>query len=238
MSRRAAKSRRPSFVFAPGDSTPAQRALIALVNRHEQARAHSDRDERRRLRPAIDYALEDFVRSGGDGHPYPQWIVPVMQATVCAVYDDLEGALGYEKAGEAVARDILAQAGDKDGARARSACRLLARSLSNLSDHYRRLDRPSEAVTAGREAVLLWPENDAIVVNLAMALYRDGQKGLCGRLIRKLLASADLSDPTSVLRACALFEEELQDMKDDVPAIRQLLDAVQPNRHLAFPSRP
>jgi tetratricopeptide (TPR) repeat protein len=212
--------RRPSFVYALGERTPGQRALNALVNRYEQAFADRDRAEMARLRRALRYSLADFERRDGDEHSRPEWIRPVMRANVLACLGRLEDALAEELRGEGQARCILAD--DPEDAMARV---LLAKSRSNVSDHLRRLGRPAEAVAAAREAATLWPENPGVVVNLAMALYRDGRPQLCGPIFHDLIAAARLDDPTDIVRAHALFEGELRDMTD-VPEVRRLLASV------------
>ncbi|MEQ8850682.1 MAG: hypothetical protein RIB32_02755 [Phycisphaerales bacterium] len=203
------ESRKPSkasLTFAARQTfvRPMQRAITALINDYHQAVA--DRDEARQedVRSSILTQLEAFDACDGDGHAYPDWIRPVMRANALAAFGDLDEAVAYELEG--------AMHAELDMHKAISA--------NNLSDHYRRLGRHEQAVEQAALAYDLWPENDGIIVNLALALYKAGQRDAAGRIISQLAAA---SPEKGILDAHLQFEEEMREM-EDLPEVRDLIE--------------
>ena len=185
---------------------PMQRAITALINDYHQAVAADDSKARDELRRTILTQLEEFDATNGDGHAYPDWILPVMRANAFAAFGELEDAIRYETAG--------AERAEIDMHRAISA--------NNLSDHMRRLGAYEEAIAYARDAYTLWPENDGIIVNLALALYKAGQKEAAGLIIDRLAAVSSPNDDRSILAAHLRFEEEMREM-DDLPEVQALI---------------
>ena len=185
---------------------PMQRAITALINDYHQAVADGDAEERTSLRRTIMTQLEEFDATNGDGHAYPAWVRPVMRANAHAAFGELDEAIRYETEGASHAELDMHK----------------AISANNLSDHMRRLDRHADAIAFARDAYSLWPENDGIIVNLALALYKAGEKAAAGGIIERL---AELSPPGqagSILDAHLRFESEMREM-DDLPEVQSLI---------------
>lgn len=189
---------------------PMQRVITAMINDYHQAVADKDTSAQARLRKAILAKLDEFDATGGDGHQYPDWIRPVMRANAHGAFGELEKAVEYEL----------------EGARHAQIDMHKAISANNLSDHYRRLGRMQDAVREAERAFELWPENDGIIVNLALALYKAGRREDAGRIIDRLSRISDLNDPRNILAAHLRFEQEMNEMRD-LPEVRALLERVE-----------
>lgn len=185
---------------------PMQRAITALINDYHQAVANHDDQQKDELRRRILTQLEEFDATAGDGHAYPDWVRPVMRANALAAFGELEDAIHWEAVG--------ADAAELDMHKAISA--------NNLSDHYRRLADHEQAVAFATEAYRLWPENDGIIVNLALALYRAGQRDAAGNILEQLAAISPAGATDGILAAHLQFEEELREMID-LPIVRGML---------------
>jgi len=133
---------------------PMQREVTALINAYHQANADQDDEARARLRESILARLDDFDATSGDGHAYPDWIRPVLRANAHSAFGDLDEAIRLDLEG--------AEHAQLDMHRAISA--------NNLSDHYRRRGDLDEAIRHAARAHDLWPENEGVIVNLALAL--------------------------------------------------------------------
>ncbi len=187
--------------------TPMQREITALINDYHQAVADDDEAAMADVRARILADLDDFDDTEGDGHVYPRWICPVMRANAHSAFGELDEALRWERIG--------AEHAEIDRHKAISA--------NNLSDHHRRLGNHPEAIDAARRAYELWPENDGVIVNLAMALYQAGRKAEAGTIIDRLAALAGATEKTGILGAHLQYEEELREMAD-LPEVQRLLE--------------
>ncbi len=189
---------RGSLTFAASQRfvRPMQREITALINAYHQASSEMDEESQIRLRESILARLDDFDACDGDGHAYPQWIRPVMRANAHGAFGELDEAIRHELRG--------AEHAELDMHKAISA--------NNLSDHHRRLDRLDLAISYAQRAHELWPENEGVIVNLALALFRAGRTSDAGRIIAKLGALASLEDPKDVLAAHLRFEDEMCEM--------------------------
>lgn len=185
---------------------PMQREITALINAYHSAVADQDSEARQRIRDSILDKLAEFDATEGDGHRYPGWVRPVMRANAHAAFGELDEAIRYELRG--------AEHAELDMHKAISA--------NNLSDHYRRRGDHARAIEQAERAFRLWPENEGVIVNLAMALYHAGRKQDAGRIVRKLSELGDVADPRNVLAAHLRFEEELREM-GDLPEVRELI---------------
>lgn len=192
---------------------PMQREITALINAYHSAVADRDAEARGRIRQSIMDKLDAFDRCDGDGHQYPNWVRPVMRANAHAAFGELQQAIRYELQG--------AEHAELDMHKAISA--------NNLSDHYRRLGDHTRAIEQARRAFALWPENEGVIVNLAMALYHAGLKREAGQMVEKLAELGDVADPRNVLAAHLRFEEELREM-GDLPEVRRLIGRVGESR--------
>ncbi|MCA9283167.1 MAG: tetratricopeptide repeat protein [Phycisphaeraceae bacterium] len=205
------KDPKASLTFAASQRfvRPMQREITALINAYHSAVADRDAEAKKRIRSSILDKLDEFDRTNGDGHQYPNWVRPVMRANAHAAFGELEDAIRFELRG--------AEHAEIDMHKAISA--------NNLSDHYRRRGDHARAIEQAERAFRLWPENEGIIVNLAMALYHAGRKRDAGRMVEKLAALGDVSDPRNVLAAHLRFEEELREM-GDLPEVRSLIGRV------------
>ncbi|MCA9310847.1 MAG: tetratricopeptide repeat protein [Phycisphaerales bacterium] len=203
-----AQPSKASLTFAARQTfvRPMQRAITALINDYHQAVANRDAGEQAELRRRILTQLEEFDATAGDGHAYPDWVRPVMRANALAAFGELDEAIRWETRGAAAAEIDMHK----------------AISANNLSDHFRRLGDHAQAIACAREAYQLWPENDGIIVNLALALYKAGQKTAAGAILTRLAAVSPPGDDRSILDAHLRFEEELREMHD-LPEVRELL---------------
>lgn len=201
-------SPRASLTFAASQRfvRPMQREITALINAYHSAVADKDADAQRQIRGSIMEKLDAFDATRGDGHVYPDWVRPVMRANAHAAFGELQEAIRYELRG--------AEHAELDMHKAISA--------NNLSDHYRRLGDYPRAIEQAERAFGLWPENEGVIVNLAMALYHAGRKQDAGRMVEKLAELGDVQDPRNVLAAHLRFEEELREM-GDLPEVRGLI---------------
>lgn len=203
-----AKQPKASLTFAASQRfvRPMQREITALINAYHSAVADKDAEAKRRIRQSIMEKLESFDATKGDGHQYPEWVRPVMRANAHAAFGELQEAIRHELRG--------AEHAELDMHKAISA--------NNLSDHYRRLGDHKRAIEQAERAFGLWPENEGVIVNLAMALYHAGRKQDAGRMVEKLAQLSDVDDPRNVLGAHLRFEEELREM-GDLPEVRSLI---------------
>ena len=213
-----AQPSKASLTFAARQTfvRPMQRAITALINDYHQAVANRDDAEQAGLRRRILTQLEEFDATAGDGHAYPDWIRPVMRANALAAFGELDDAIHWETRGAAAAELDMHK----------------AISANNLSDHYRRRGDHPRAIACARDAYTLWPENDGIIVNLALALYKAGQKPAAGAILSRLAAVSPPGASQSILDAHLRFEEELREM-NDLPEVRELLSraSTEPPQH-------
>lgn len=186
---------------------PMQREITALINAYHQAMSEGDEEARSHLREAILTKLDEFDASAGDGHTYPDWIRPVMRANAHGAFAELDEAVHFELEGERHAEIDMHK----------------AISANNLSDHYRRLGQLDDAIACAERAHRLWPENEGIIVNLALALFHAGRKRDAGRIIAKLGELASLEDPRDILAAHLRFEDEMCEMAE-LPEVQALYE--------------
>lgn len=193
---------------------PMQREITALINAYHSAVADRDAEAMRRIRASISDKLAEFDRTAGDGHQYPDWVRPVMRANAHAAFGELDDAIRHELRGSEHAVLDMHK----------------AISANNLSDHYRRKGDHARAIDHAQRAFSLWPENEGVIVNLAMALYHAGRRQDAGRIVRKLAELGDVADPRNVLAAHLRFEEELREM-GDLPEVRELIGKLRDGDH-------
>lgn len=214
MAERAGESEGPgrgSLTFAASQRfvRPMQREITALINAYHQAVSEGDDEARSHLREAILTKLDEFDASAGDGHAYPDWIRPVMRANAHGAFAELDEAIRYELEGERHAELDMHK----------------AISANNLSDHYRRLADFERAIAYAERAHNLWPENEGIIVNLALALFHAGRKKDAGQIIAKLSELASLEDPRDILAAHLRFEDEMCEMAE-LPEVQALYERI------------
>ena len=186
-----------------------QREITALINAYHQAVSEGDSEARAHLRRTILSRLDDFDACEADGHAYPAWIRAVLRANAHGAFGELDEALHWEREG--------AEHAEIDMHRAISA--------NNLSDHFRRLGEFARAIDHAARAHELWPENEGIIVNLALALFQADRKTDAGRIIAKLGDLASLEDPRDVLAAHLRFEDEMCEMAE-LPEVQALYERV------------
>lgn len=188
---------------------PMQREITALINAYHQASSEMDVEAQGRLRRTILGRLDDFDACDGDGHVYPAWIRPVMRANAHGAFGELEEAIRYELRG--------AEHAEIDMHKAISA--------NNLSDHYRRRGELALAVQHAERAHGLWPENEGVIVNLALALFKSGRRADAGRIIEKLGSLSSLESPQDILAAHLRFEDEMCEMAE-LPEVQALYERI------------
>lgn len=188
---------------------PMQREITALINAYHQAESDNDEEARLSLRQSILRRLDDFDASNADDHEYPDWIRPVLRANAHGAFGELDEALRFEHQGERHAVIDMHK----------------AISANNLSDHYRRLGAHDKAIDHAERAHALWPENEGMIVNLALALFKAGRKADAGRVIDKLAALASLEDPHDILAAHLRFEDEMCEM-GELPEVQALYERI------------
>lgn len=207
---------RPSLSFAVGERTPMQREINDAINAQFEGVARGDLAGQGQRRQAIMALLDEFDRADGDGHSNPQWIRLVMRANVHNAFGELEDALRLESQAEQFAADD----------------RQFARNYNNLSEYYRRSGRYKEALDYAKKAYELWPENDGMIVNLALCFYKSGMTSAARQLLVGLAkALPELGDPRNILAAYASFDEECREMVQNLispeetsPEVRALRD--------------
>lgn len=188
---------------------PMQREITALINAYHQAESENDEEARLSLRQTILRRLDDFDAANADGHEYPHWVRPVMRANAHGAFGELDEALRFEHEGERHAQIDMHK----------------AISANNLSDHYRRLGASPKAIAYAERAHDLWPENEGMIVNLALALFQAGRKTDAGRIVAKLAELSSLEDPHDILAAHLRFEDEMCEMAE-LPEVQDLYERI------------
>jgi tetratricopeptide (TPR) repeat protein len=204
-----------SITFAASQTyvRPMQREITALINAYHQATSDMDEEAQRRLRATILERLDDFDACDGDGHAYPRWIRPVMRANALSAFGEFGEAIRLERAGAEHAEIPMHQ----------------AISANNLSDHHRKRGELDEAIEHARRAHELWPDNEGVIVNLALALFLSGRERDAGSIIRELGRLASLEDPRDILAAHLRFEDEMAEMAE-LPEVAELYGRIREAR--------
>ncbi len=212
---RPTEPRGGSITFAARQTyvRPMQREITALINAYHQATSDMDEEAQARLRRSILDRLDEFDASGGDGHAYPAWVRPVLRANAHSAFGELEEAIRLDTIGLRHAEIPMHE----------------AISLNNLSDHCRKLGRLDEAIDHARRAHQLWPDNEGVIVNLALALFLAGRKRDAGRIIDELARLASLEDPKDILAAHLRFEDEMAEMAE-LPEVAALYERIRDAR--------
>lgn len=200
--------------------------LQLLLHDYIAAERFQNHRERIQNRNAMLEAIGAFKATDD---PHPTWCMPMMQAMILAAQagvdlphdKTLEQAIQLEQQALDYANSLLATAPDDKAAK-----NLAARNERSLSIYLRKLRRFADAVPRAERARDLWPENDAMVINLAIALSRAGHEQQASDMLNKLIASEG-THTLSFSRAFALHDKEFRAELAELPVARQLIDLVE-----------
>jgi tetratricopeptide (TPR) repeat protein len=187
--------------------TELEGAIMDACNALHEARACDDQERIEQLKVHLDQMLTRYEDSGADNHPQPRWAVPHHRALSLSALGDVEGAIVYEEialdhAGTDRQREI---------------------SLGNLAERSIRAGRAEDAVEFFFRAREVAPRSIPIMLTGAQALFLAGYTVEANRIFHSFLAMPHLMTPGSELTAYLDYETRLQEMRQDLPALDDLM---------------
>ncbi|MFC7335985.1 hypothetical protein ACFQY0_02245 [Haloferula chungangensis] len=214
-----------SFTFALDEKTPAQAAMLELINAHfvlterEKGAEHGSVEHQSLSQEiaASKKTLEDELLKFSEfsGHSNHEWSVFTMYSVVSSTLGNIEQAIAYEfKAIEKAASDLQR-----------------AKNANNLCEYFRESGLLEEALHWGHAAVV-WSEckNSGAILNYACSLHAAGQQEYADDLIRELKNRSQFGSKGDVLTSHVAYEPYFKQM-DDLPTVKKLLRLISKTRN-------
>ena len=180
-----------SFVLSLVSESQDRRSFRQLINDLRVKRPMPGTPKAEELGATIERTLARFDTLPKDRYPDWEWDLYVMKSWAESTFKNYREAVEWEKRalGLAVRPDQR------------------ARNLNNLSDHFVRLGEYETAIDFALQAFDLWPDNEGIVCNLALALAKAGRIRDSSALIAHLADGADIDRQAKHTRSSSATRE-------------------------------